>query len=163
MFQKMNKKDILYNLLILLLCINGFLVFKLYSFDNAKPKEFRKPPHQILVDRLHFSKHQIKALDTLYSGRENELMEMGMYMSQQKNALFEYSKTEKYDTNKVKYFANEIGLTMSRMDVKVFELLRGIRLICDVKQKKEFDKIFKDVFHKEGKEQHMKMNENIKR
>ncbi len=154
-----NKKNILYGLLALMFLLNGFLVFQLYSFSATNQSVRPAPPHQILVDRLDFTAAQRKALDTLYLGREYELHHLAMRLKSQKNTLFEYSKTVEYNPEKVTLLTNDIGITMSEMDRKVFEMLRGIRMICDDKQKIKYDRIFKEIFHKEGRKHHMEMRD----
>lgn len=152
-----NKKDILYSLLVLLFLLNGILVFKLFSFHAPDENRRPAPPYKILVDRLKFTKAQTEALDTIYLGREEELHDLAMHLRTQKNNLFEYSKTVNYDPDKVAYLTNDIGATMAKMDTKVFEILRGMRMICDEKQKIKFDALFKEIFHREGRKQHIGM------
>jgi periplasmic protein CpxP/Spy len=149
----MNKLNTLYVLSITMLIINGFLIFKLFVNQNhLKPK--MRPPHQILVERLEFSEFQKQALDTLYFSREDSLRHLSNKLRVYKNSLFEYAKTGNYNQRFVNQTSEGIGITMKQMDIKVFEMLRGIRQICDEKQKKKFDEIFKEIFHREGDKQH---------
>lgn len=154
-----NKKDILYSLLILLFLLNGVLVYKLFSFHAPDQNSRPNPPYKILVDRLDFTRAQVKALDTLYFEKEEEIHELAMQLRMQKSNLFEYSKTVNYDPDEVAHLTHDIGTTMAKMDTKVFEILRGIRMICDDRQKIKYDKIFKEIFHKEGRKQHIEMQD----
>lgn len=146
----MSKLNASYFLLLLMLFINVFLLTKLYN-SPANGKSGFKPPHEILVSRLDFTPSQEKALQALYAVRVNQLKHLEDHLKQSKNELFEYSKSEKYDSLHVKKIAANIGNTMRDMDVKVFELLKGIRSICDTRQKNKFDLLFKEVFDNEAK------------
>ncbi|WP_428223479.1 Spy/CpxP family protein refolding chaperone [Flavobacterium sp.] len=157
----MNKRDNLYYVVLLMLVLNGFLVFKLFSMDCNKPMEMRKPPHQILVERLHFTPEQEMKLHEIYGSNEQELHVLERQMMQLKNELFNYSKSEAYSEARVGQLAIRIGDTMQAMDIKVFHLMHGIREICDAQQKKKFDAIFKDVFHIEGRKRHLQASQNL--
>jgi Spy/CpxP family protein refolding chaperone len=146
----MNKLNATYSLLLLMLILNGLLLLKLFKPSDKKVPKF-KSPHEILVSRLNFTENQKRNLDTVYIKRVEKLKHLEMVLKKYKNELFECSKSTKYDSLKVKQLATNIGYNMKEMDVKVFELLRGIRQICDPKQKQKFDEIFKEVFHKEAK------------
>lgn len=149
----MNKLNALYTMTLVMLLINGFLIIKLFIHPgdkNTKPK----PPHEILVERLDFSEAQKEALDTLYFSRVDSLKFLGNKLKVYKKSLFEYAKTGKYDEKFVHSTSEGIGITMKQIDVKVFELLRGIRQICDKNQKKKFDSLFKEIFDREGDKQH---------
>lgn len=151
----MKKINSLYLIIFFLIAINiGTLILSGFKKNDRKnPKPI--PPHEILIRQLNFTQEQENQLKNEILVDESELALLSNQLKFHKKKLFNYAKREISDNKLINQSTDSIAYYMKEIDKRVYKLLITTRKTCTTKQKKKFDKIFEEIFNKEGRKKHM--------
>lgn len=130
------KSKLLPVLLIILIVLNGILIFMLIK----KPHENRnfRPERLFLTEQLSFTesqKNQFRELDQIH--REN-LSDLDKQIIDQKDVLFSSFSKEKFNVDSI---SKVLGDLQGKKDAEVFRFFNKVRKLCTEEQVIKFDKI----------------------
>lgn len=130
------KTKLLPILLLLLIVLNGFLIFMLIHkpHQNIKSRQERN----FLIEELQFSENQKdKFIDLDDLHREN-MMSFENEIRKTKDILFNSFSDE---TIKIDSLSTVIGTLQTKKELEVFRFFKSVRKICTAEQQEKFDKI----------------------
>ncbi|WP_157603609.1 Spy/CpxP family protein refolding chaperone [Polaribacter atrinae] len=134
------KSKLLPILLILLLLLNGVLIFMLVK----KPHENQRnnPTRNFLMEQLSFSKTQKASFRTLDAAHREVMRSLENEIKNQKDFLFEGFNKEDF---KIDSLTAKIGALQAKKDIEVFSFFKQVRKLCTAEQVQKFDKIIKEA------------------
>lgn len=132
------KTKLLPVLLILLIVLNGFLIFMLIN----KPHERQRPKQErnFLITELGFNdtqKNKFLALDEIH--REH-MLSFDEEIRKNKDILFNSFSDENFNSDLI---INKISIFQAKRDTELFSFFSKVRKLCSDTQIKKFDKIIK--------------------
>lgn len=139
------KSKLLYILLILLVLLNGILIFMLIK----KPHE-KRPEHQkrnFLTEQLQFSDSQKENFRDLDRTHRDFMMEIDEEIKENKDVLFNSFSKENFNLEET---TTKIGLLQGKKESEIFRFFNEVRKLCTTTQTKIFDSIIKKAL-KSGK------------
>lgn len=130
------KSKLLPVLLVILILLNGVLIFMLIK----KPHENRRHPQErnFLINELQFTDYQkdkFLSFDTVH--REN-MMHFDQQLRKHKDVLFNSFSAGTPNIDSLSVF---IGTLEGEKEVEVFRFFKSVRKICNKEQKEKFDSI----------------------
>jgi hypothetical protein len=130
------KSKLLPVLLVILILLNGVLIFMLIK----KPHENRSHPQErnFLIKELQFTDYQkdkFLSFDTVH--REN-MMHFDQQLRKHKDVLFNSFSAGTLDIDSLSLL---IGTLEGEKEVEVFRFFKSVRKICNKEQKEKFDSI----------------------
>jgi archaellum biogenesis ATPase FlaH len=132
------KSKLLPVLLILLVVLNGVLIFMLIHkpHQNKRPKEERN----FLIEQLQFTNTQKDRFITIDDAHRDHMMSFEHQIRKNKDVLFN-SFSDK--TINIDSLSAIIGALQGKKEMEVFGFFKAVRKICTSKQQEKFDKIIK--------------------
>ncbi|MCH3882700.1 MULTISPECIES: hypothetical protein [Tenacibaculum] len=132
------KTKLLPVLLILLIVLNGFLIFMLIN----KPHERQRPNQErnFLITELGFNdtqKNKFLALDEIH--REN-MLSFDEEIRKNKDILFNSFSDENFNSDLI---INKISISQAKKETELFSFFSKVRKLCSETQIKKFDRIIK--------------------
>lgn len=140
------KSKLLFTLLIMLVSLNGILIYMLIKNPN-KNKQQNKGGF-FLIEQLHFSPEQEELffdLDALH--REKRHM-LDREIRKQKDILFNSFGNESINIDSL---INETSKIEAKKEKEVFTFFKSVRKICDAEQQKKFDEIINEALRAKGR------------
>jgi len=139
------KSKLLPVLLVILILLNGVLIFMLIK----KPHENKRHQQEknFLIEELQFTdiqKDKFLSFDTVHSGN---MMRLEQQIRKQKDVLFNSFSDGVVNIDSLGVL---IGKLAGKKDVEVFRFFKSVRKICTKDQQEKFDKIIKKAL-KRGK------------
>ncbi len=132
------KSKLLPTLLILLVLLNGFLIFMLIDKPHERKQEY--PQRNFLSEQLNFSDAQKEKFKELDRTRRDFMMSVDKEVQLQKDLLFNsFSKTN-FNTDSL---TTKIGALEGKKEAEVFRFFSEVRKLCTPEQVEVFDKIIK--------------------
>ena len=134
------KSKLLPILLILLVLLNGFLIFMLIN----KPHENRPnhPQRNFLTEQLNFSETQKEEFRMLDKTHREIMMSLDENIRHNKDVLFNSFSSKGINIDSL---TSKIGLLESKKEAELFSFFSKVRRICTEKQKINFDKIINEA------------------
>ncbi|WP_158837912.1 Spy/CpxP family protein refolding chaperone [Polaribacter sp. L3A8] len=134
------KSKLLPILIILLVLLNGVLIFMLVK----KPHEnqHNNPKRNFLTAQLSFSETQKEAFRTLDVAHRDVMRNLEDQVKNQKDLLFDGFNKENFTIDSL---TTKIGLLQAKKDAEVFTFFKQVRKICTADQVQKFDKIIKEA------------------
>ncbi|MDP5105212.1 MAG: hypothetical protein NWQ31_03470 [Polaribacter sp.] len=144
------KTKLLPILLILLVGLNGFLIFMLINkphqnFGSQQERNF-------LIEALQFSDNQKEEFISLDKLHKENMMNFENEVRKTKDLLFNSFSDE---TANIDSLSTVIGAIQTKKKLEVFRFFKSVRKICNKKQQEKFDKIINKAIRggNQGQEQ----------
>lgn len=135
----MNKSKFLIILIIVLLISNGVLFFILIKEHQSKGG-----PKNIIIEKLHFDKEQIKYYETYIQQHRKAINENETIMNRLRSNLYEELKYSDSST-KIDSLITAIGKQQTVAEHINFNHFLEIKKICKPNQTREFDSLTKEI------------------
>lgn len=130
------KSKLLPVLLILLVLLNGFLIFMLIKKPHEKEPEHQK--RNFLTTQLNFTESQRKNFRALDKTHREYMMEIEDEIREHKDVLFNSFSNENFNSDSL---TTKIGVLQANKDSEVFRFFSEVRKLCAPNQVKIFDTI----------------------
>jgi hypothetical protein len=139
------KSKLLKVLLILLVFLNGVLIFMLIK----KPHENRRPnPHRnFLTEQLNFTESQKEGFTELDEVHRGFMANIHEKVREKKDALFTSFSDKNFNPDLI---STEIGILEGKKEAEIFRFFSEVKKLCTQKQAELFDQIIEEAI-KEGK------------
>ena len=134
------KTKLLPILLILLILLNGFLIFMVVK----KPHNNRKnlPPRNFLTEQLDFSKKQTRQFVDLENIHRNFMENLDEEIIKNKDVLFNSFSNITINVDSI---TNQIGVLEGKKEAEIFRFFSNVRELCTLNQIEKFDNIIKEA------------------
>ena len=139
------KSKLLPILLVILMLLNGVLIFMLIK----KPHEYKGQPHEknFLIKELQFTDNQKDKFLSFDAVHRGNMMRLDKQIRKQKGLLFNSFSDDVVNIDSLGLL---IGDLAGKKDIEVFRFFKSVRKICTKDQQEKFDKIIKKAL-KRGK------------
>lgn len=134
------KTKLLAVLIIVLVVLNGFLIYMLVAQTNLKGK--KPPARNFLTNQLNFSEEQKGIFTELDEEHRERMLDFERKITRQKDNLFS-SFQEEDSTIDTRAIIERTSRLEVEKELEVFEFFKQVRAICNEEQKSKFDKIIK--------------------
>ena len=148
------KSKLLPVLLVILILLNGVLIFMLIK----KPHQ-NKRPHQekkFLIHQLQFTDHQKDQFLSFDTAHRENMMHFDQQLRKHKDVLFNSFSEGVINIDSLGLL---IGILEGEKEVEVFRFFTSVRKICNTEQKEKFDSIINRAI-KGGRNQPPRGGEN---
>ncbi len=142
----MKKNLLIYILLIVLVVLNGTLLY-LYLDKPKRPLPGGGGPGHFITKELAFSEAQMQQFQELEKGFRDNMREISREARRLKNQLFD-GITEERNAVFVDSMTRLIGANEAQRDALVFYHFRDIESLCDGEQKEKFARIVSRALRK---------------
>ena len=130
------KTKLLPILVLLLIVLNGFLIFMLLNKPHQN-KRFQQE-RSFLIEELQFSTDQKDKFFKLDNLHKEKMMRFENEIRNTKDILFHSFADEKI---KIDSLSAVIGALQTKKELEVFRFFKSVRKICTTEQQEKFDKI----------------------
>jgi protein CpxP len=132
----MMKSKLLPVLLILLIILNGILIFMLLK----KPHESKRHSQErnFLIQELQFTDRQKDKFLSFDTAHRENMMRLEQQIRKQKDRMFNSFSNENLNLDSL---TTKTGLLEGKKDAELFRFFRKVRNICTEEQQIDFDKI----------------------
>jgi len=128
-------------LLIILVLMNGVLIFMLVKKPHQNGAQKRHKERNFLTKQLKYTEHQKTKFIRLDHIHRTAMMGFDQQIRKHKDVLFNsFSKNINIDS-----IALLIGKLEGIKEVEVFRFFKSVRKICTIDQQKKFDKIMNEA------------------
>ena len=127
-------------LLIVLILLNGFLIFMLIKKPHQIPK--KRQNRNFLTEQLQFSKEQKNQFMILDEAHRKTMRGFDKMINQQKDNLFNSFQIENFNKDSL---TTKIGVLEGKKESEIYNFFRKVRTICTQEQVKKFDDIIKKL------------------
>ena len=139
---------IFYALLLFLMVVNGFFLFKYLGESNQTEVKELKSPNNFITKRLNFNEDQLVQFNDLEREHRKRMKSISEKIKMSKGVLFGYVSKPDVDASIIDSITTVIGNHEKAKDMEVFEHFKAIYKICDDSQKAEFKHLVKDALHR---------------
>ena len=143
----MKKNTLLYILLVFLVVMNAFFMFKI--FGDKPPRGSN--PGNFIAKELQFDEAQMKAFKQINDMHHKEMMGIMKEVRMLKDELFDYIAAPNHSEAKVSELTQAIGDKIRLRDEKTFYHFKEVKKICTDKQKIRFNKLVQEALRRPGK------------
>ncbi|WP_149025845.1 hypothetical protein [Polaribacter sp. BM10] len=140
------KSKLLPILLLLLVVLNGVLIFMLINKPHIKENERRG--RDFLIEELNFTKDQEKEFLVLDTSHREKMRSLEEQVKNNKNKLFNSFGILEQE---VELIAKEIGSLEGKKELEVFSFFNKVRDLCSQEQKDKLEKIVRKAIHGNNK------------
>lgn len=130
------KTKLLPILLILLVLLNGFLIFMLINKPHERPSPNQKG--NFLTEQLHFSDKQKKNFRLLDNTHRKAMGNFNQEVRRNKDILFNSFSKKGFNFDSI---AKQIGSLEAKKEIEVYLFFSKVRTLCSEEQVKIFDNI----------------------
>ncbi len=145
----MKKNVLLYILLVFLVAMNGFFLFKHFASTDAQGAP-RKGPRLFVANELKFDAAQTTAFESLDADHQMKMEAIQDDLKVAKDELFDKLS----DTNVAKQTIDSLAAIIAKheaaKDKQTFYFFQSIRELCSEDQKERFEAIIKDAIRRPG-------------
>ena len=138
------RKKILYAFLIIMLIINGVL---LYMIIDKKLNKGPSKGQNFITEELNFSESQTADFLSLDREHRKRMMQMDKELRDLRELLFNSFDKENVSIDSI---TMKMGDLEEQKQGELFSFFRDVRKLCNDNQVKKFDKIIQDVLRKRG-------------
>lgn len=139
-------------LLVILMLLNGILIFMLIKKPHENQREFKQ--RNFLPEQLEFSEDQTKQFVSLDKTHRDFMMSLDKVIMTQKDVLFNSFQKEDFNIDSL---TNKIGLLEAKKESEVFGFFKKVRTICNEEQAAKIDKLIKQALRGAGGEGRQRM------
>jgi len=141
------KSKLLPTLLILLIVLNGFLIFLLIK----KPHQNREhsPQREFLIEQLQFTDNQKEKFEILDKNHRETMIDLDKKIRKQKDVLFNSFGDESVQIDSIITINGNLQV---KKEQEVFRFFKSVRKICTPKQQEKFDEIINKALRGAGGE-----------
>ncbi len=143
----MKKNTLLYILLIFLVVMNGFFMFKIFG---DKPPQGPNPG-KFIAKELQFSEAQMQQFSAMNDAHHEAMMEISRDIKKLKDALFAEISETTVDKAKVDSITKQIGEKERQKDLKTFYHFKEVQKICTDEQRQRFNSIVQESLKRHGR------------
>ncbi|KOY52991.1 Spy/CpxP family protein refolding chaperone [Polaribacter dokdonensis] len=136
------KTKLLTVLIIVLVVLNGFLIYILVAQTHQRGK--KPPARNFLTNQLNFSEEQKGVFTELDEKHRERMLDFERKITRQKDNLFS-SFQEENSTIDTRAIIERTSRLEVEKELEVFEFFKQVRAICNEEQKSKFDKIIKQA------------------
>jgi protein CpxP len=163
MINDQNRSKVLITIIGILLVANIALVsFFLLKKDGGKPEKRTDRKTMIanfLKEEIGFSTLQLQQYDSLSTGHSERIKNMFDSLRSNKDKQFKLLAAADFNDSVMNNIAEQSGATQKMMELKMFNHLKKIRLLCTPEQLPKFDSLFVKVLNRRGGEARKKREE----
>ncbi|MGH1384220.1 Spy/CpxP family protein refolding chaperone [Kordia sp.] len=143
----MKKNTLLYILLVFLVVMNGFFMFKI--FGDKPPKGGN--PGKFIAKELQFDEAQMKSFREMNDAHHEAMMKVSREIKGLKDQLFaEISETTTNEA-KVNDITRRIGEKEQEKDLKTFYHFKEVQKICTDEQRTRFNILVQNALKRHGR------------
>ena len=135
----MNKSKFLILIIIGLLISNGILLF---MFING-PK-MHKGPKEVIIDKLHFDKEQIKIYEGYIQKHRHSINDNEDRMNELRSKLYENLSSQQ-DTHKIDSLLSKIASQQYIAEKINYNHFLAIKRLCKPSQQNDFNELTKEI------------------
>jgi hypothetical protein len=146
----MKKNTLLYILILVLLLVNGFFLFKHFGDKPDHERNDRKSQKNFIVRQLDFNDAQLQDYDSLKSLHREVMKDFDGEIRVLKDQFYSHLSNSNRGTSEIDSLATLISHKEKQKDLEIFNYLYEIRRICDDTQKEKLNVIIKDAINKRG-------------
>lgn len=134
------KSKLLPILLVVLILLNGVLIFMLIKKPHLNRKE--NAERSFLIEQLQFSESQQEKFKTLDNIHRDRMMNLEVSIRKQKDILFNSFADETINVDSLARVAGNLEI---KKELEVFNFFKEVRKICTPEQQNKFDAIIKEA------------------
>jgi Spy/CpxP family protein refolding chaperone len=156
MINDQNRSKVLITIIGILLVANIALVsFFLLKKDGGKPE--KRPDRKTMIanflkEEIGFSTLQLQQYDSLSTGHSERIKNMFDSLRSNKDKQFKLLALANFSDSAMNHIAEQSGETQKMMELKMFNHLKKIRLLCTPEQLPAFDSLFVKVLNRRNGE-----------
>jgi len=156
MINDKNRSKVLITIIGILLVANIALVsFFLLKKDGGKPE--KRPDRKTMIanflkEEIGFSTLQLQQYDSLSTGHSERIKNMFDSLRSNKDKQFKLLAAADFNDSVMNNIAEQSGATQKMMELKMFNHLKKIRLLCTPEQLPAFDSLFVKVLNRRSGE-----------
>ncbi|AXG71841.1 heavy-metal resistance [Kordia sp. SMS9] len=143
----MKKNTFLYILLIFLVVMNGFFMFKI--FGDKPPRGAN--PGKFIAKELQFDEAQMQQFSTINDVHHEAMMTISRDIKKLKDALFAEISETTVDKAKIDDITNQIGEKERQKDLKTFYHFKEVQKICTDEQRERFNTLIQHALKRHGR------------
>lgn len=134
------KSKLLPTLLIILILLNGVLIFMLIK----KPHEIEKhnSGKNFLTEQLNFSESQKELFNNLDEVHREKMLKLDLEIRRKKDVLFNSFNDESIQVDSLIIAASALEVDK---ELEVYHFFKSVRKICNIEQQKKFDIIINEA------------------
>ncbi|CAI8323198.1 MAG: Uncharacterised protein [Polaribacter sp. SA4-10] len=137
------KSKLLPILLIVLIVLNGVLIFMLFKKPHEKGSQNRNQ-RNFLTEQLQFSVVQKEQFNTLEQPHKENMNAFDAQIKRNKNFLFRSFSEKNFNSDSI---TSTIGRIVAKKESEVFHFFQKVRNLCNEEQLKSFDDIIMKALH----------------
>lgn len=137
------KSKLLPILLIVLIVLNGVLIFMLLKKPHEKGSQNRNQ-RNFLTEQLQFSVVQKEQFNTLEQPHKENMNAFDAQIKRNKNFLFRSFSEKNFNSDSI---TSTIGRIVAKKESEVFHFFQKVRNLCNEEQLKSFDDIIMKALH----------------
>ena len=141
------KSKLLPSLLIMLILLNGVLIFMLIKKPHQNNEH--PPERAFLTEQLQFSENQKEVFENLDEIHRETMMDLDKIIRKQKDILFNSFGDEDINTDSL---IKKNGELQIKKEQEVFRFFKSVRKICTPAQQEKFDEIINKAIKGAGGE-----------
>ncbi|MBK8494223.1 MAG: hypothetical protein IPL50_03755 [Chitinophagaceae bacterium] len=163
MINDQNRSKVFITIIGILLVANIALVsFFLLKKDGRKPE--KRPDRKTMIANflkaeIGFSTMQLQQYDSLSTGHSEKIKNMFDSLRSNKDKQFKLLAMANFSDSAMNHIAEQSGETQKMMELKMFNHLKKIRLLCTPEQLPKFDSLFVKVLNRRNGEARKKQEE----
>lgn len=136
------KSKLLPILFIILVLINGFLIFMLLKKPHQNSVQRQHKERDFLTNKLKYTEHQKTKFISLDHIHRASMMRLDQQIRKHKEVMFNSFSNS---TKNIDSLAALIGELEGKKEVEVFHFFKSVRKICTKKQQAKFDEIITEA------------------
>lgn len=143
----MKKNTLLYILLVFLVVMNGFFMFKI--FGDKPPRGGN--PGKFIAKELQFDATQMQSFSKINDAHHEAMMTISREIKELKDQLFDEISETTTNEAKVNDITRQIGEKEQQKDLKTFYHFKEVQKICTDEQRTRFNTLVQDALKKHGR------------
>ncbi|MFT6050277.1 MAG: protein CpxP [Maribacter sp.] len=145
----MKKNVLLYILLVFLVLMNGFFLFK--HFGSSSPSRHQTfAPRNFISKQLDFDTEQLKQFETIDKAHRQKMNVILYDIKATKEILFDKLSDELISNSEIDAIATQIAKKEKAKELETFRFFKSLNEICSDSQKEKLKKILKDGLRLQG-------------
>jgi len=137
-------------LLLTNIALAALLLFKKDKPDNEKRPDRRAMIATFLKEEIGFSKEQLQQYDTLSTRHQENVRKLFESHRASKDNQFKQLVAGGFSDSIISRVADSSAATQRAMEVRMFNHLKKIRMLCTPDQRPRFDSLFVKVLNRRG-------------
>ncbi len=140
----MKKNLLLYIILVFLLVMNGFFLFKHFGDSDNKVGPQRFSSRNFISDQLEFDAAQLEKFEELDRAHRERINNLRREIRISKDRLFDMAADKSINDSEIDAITTEIANTEKAKGLETFRFFNAVSELCNKDQRKRFKKMIKD-------------------